>query len=155
MFDQTTNGTYAGNMSGTGTLVLQGGGTFTLTGTNTYSGGTSVLAGTVVGNTTSLQGNILNDAAVVFNQATDGTYAGNMSGSGSLTIQGSGVVTLSGSNSYSGGTSVLAGTLVGNTTSLQGNITNNAAVVFNQASSGTYAGNMSGSGSLTLQGDGV
>ena len=37
-----------------------------LTGTNTYSGGTLVSAGTLQGNTLSLQGAITNNAAVVF-----------------------------------------------------------------------------------------
>ena len=40
-----------------------------------------------------------------------------------------------------------AGILQGNTTSLKGNIVNNAAVTFNQGSAGTYSGAMSGSGS--------
>ena len=44
-----------------------------------------------------------------------------------------------------------AGTLIGNSLSLQGNITNNASVVFNQTGTGTYAGVMSGSGSMTCR----
>jgi autotransporter-associated beta strand protein len=39
-------------------------------------------------------------------------------------------VTLSGTNSYTGGTTVSGGTLTGTTSSLQGNILNNAAVAF-------------------------
>ena len=154
-FNQATAGTYAGVMSGDGSLIKSGSGTLTLSGTNTYSGGTTVSAGRLVGNTTSLQGNIANDAAVEFNQATGGTYAGDMSGTGSLAKSGTGTLTLSGANTYSGGTTVSEGRLVGNTTSLQGNITNNAAVEFNQATGGTYAGDMSGSGSLTKSGSGM
>src|SRR5699024_10439025 len=105
----------------------------------TYSGGTVVSAGTLVGTTTSLQGDILNNALVVFDQATNGTYAGVMSGTGSLTKTGTGNVTLSGANTYSGGTTVSAGTLTGTTLSLQGAILNNAAVVFDQATDGIYA----------------
>ena len=55
---------------------------------------------------------------------------------------------LSGASTYSGGTTVSAGTLQGDTTSLQGNIVNNANVTLDQMFSGTYAGNMSGTGSL-------
>ncbi|MBI2739765.1 MAG: autotransporter-associated beta strand repeat-containing protein [Rhodospirillales bacterium] len=150
--DQATAGTYAGNMSGTGSLTIQGGGTVTLSGTNSYSGGTSVLAGTLIGTTSSLQGAIDNNASVVFSQAANGTYAGNMSGTGGVVLNGAGTVTFLGTNSYSGGTSVLSGVLQGTTTSLQGNILNNASVVFGQSGSGSYAGSMSGTGSLTLLG---
>ena len=155
VFDQATAGAYAGDMSGSGRLTKNGAGTLTLSGSNSYAGGTTVSAGALLGSTTSLQGTIVNNASVVFNQASAGTYAGDMSGSGSLTKTGAGTLTLSGSNSYAGGTMVSAGVLQGNTASLQGAITNNASVVFDQASAGTYAGNMSGSGSLTKSGAGV
>jgi autotransporter-associated beta strand protein len=155
VFDQINNGTYGGNMSGTGLLTKQGTGLLNLTGSNTYSGGTSVNAGTLQGNTTSLQGNVANNAAIVFNQINDGTYGGNMSGTGSLTKQGTGLLNLTGTNTYSGGTSVSAGTLQGNTASIQGNVANNAAVIFNQTTDGTYSGTLSGTGSLTKQGTGL
>ncbi|MCB1076161.1 MAG: autotransporter-associated beta strand repeat-containing protein, partial [Simkania sp.] len=121
----------------------------TLSGANIYSGGTTVSAGTLQGTTTSLQGSIVNDSSVIFNQSTDGTYAGIISGGGSLTKLGSGTVILTGANSYSGGTTVIAGTLQCNSGSLSGDTLNNAAVVFNQTSDGTYADVISGSGSLT------
>jgi len=136
----------AGVLSGTGSLTKIGIGTLTLTGANSYTGGTTVSAGTLAGNTTTLQGNITNNAAVEFAQASDGTYSGNISGSGSLTKTGAGNLTLAGANSYSGGTTISAGTLAGNTTTLQGNITNNAALAFTQEADGTYAGVLSGNG---------
>jgi outer membrane autotransporter protein len=154
-FAQTAAGTYAGNMSGTGSLVKQNGGTLILSGTNTYTGGTTVSGGILQGNTTSLQGNITNNATVTFDQAANGTFAGNMNGTGALRKQGAGTLILSGANTYSGGTNVSAGTLQGDSTSLQRNITNNAAVVFDQNVNGTYTGNMSGAGSLTKQGSGT
>jgi fibronectin-binding autotransporter adhesin len=153
-FSQSTDGTYAGVMSGTGGLTKSGTGNLTLTGTNSYTGGTTVSGGTLTGTTSSLQGNIANNAAVVFNQSTDGTYAGNMSGTGGFTKNGAGNLTLTGTNSYAGGTTINSGTLTGNSASLQGNIVNNAALVFNQASGGTYAGAITGSGSLTKTGAG-
>ena len=154
-FGQAVNSSYAGVISGDGSVTKSGAGTMTLSGTNSYTGGTTVSGGLLQGTTTSLQGNILNNASVTFNQATNGTYAGSMSGTGGLTIQGGGAVTLTGTNSYSGGTSVLGGVLIGNSTSLQGNILNNAAVTFNQTGTGTYGGVMSGTGGMTLQGGGV
>ncbi len=155
VFDQDTNGTYAGVLLGTGGLTKTGYGNVTLTGANRYSGGTTVSGGMLTGNTTSLQGNIVNNSAVVFNQGTDGTYAGIMSGTGGLTKSGAGNLTLSGANSYSGGTTVSGGTLIGTTSSLQGNILNNAALVFDQATTGTYAGVITGTGSLTKTGAGL
>ena len=153
-FDQASDGTYAGVMDGSGSLTKSGAGNLTLSGANTYSGGTTVSAGTLTGTTTSLQGAITNNAAVVVSQDADGTYSGAMTGSGSLTASGTGNLTLSGANTYSGGTTVSAGTLTGSTTSLQGDITNNAAVVFAQDTSGTYAGAISGTGSLSKSGSG-
>ena len=155
VFDQTGTGIYGGNMSGTGGLTKSGTGNVTVQGFNTYSGGTTVSGGTLTGLTFSLQGAITNNAAVVFDQNFNGTYAGNMSGTGSLTKSGTGGVTLSGANSYSGGTTVSDGTLTGTTASLQGAITNNTVVVFDQDTNGTYAGAMSGTGSLTKLGAGL
>ena len=104
-----------GKSGGTGgSLVKVGTGTLTLTGANTYTGGTTVSGGILQGNTLSLQGNILNNAAVVFNQTTAGTYAGNMSGSGGMTLQGGGVLTITGNNLYTGPTTVTGSGLVVN-----------------------------------------
>ncbi len=72
--------TFSGAIGGTGALVKAGSGTLTLTGANSYGGGTTVNAGTLAGTTTSLQGAIANNATVTFDQTTDGTYAGAMSG---------------------------------------------------------------------------
>ncbi len=154
IFDQATTATYAGAMSGSGSLTKSGAGNLTLSGTNSYTGGTTVSAGTLTGNASSLQGNIVNNSAVIFDQAITGTYAGALSGSGSLSKSGVGNLTLSGANSYTGGTTISAGTLTGNTSSLQGSITNNAAVVFDQSDAGTYTSAISGSGSLTKSGAG-
>ena len=149
------SGTYAGNISGAGSLTKDGAGTVILSGANTYSGGTTVSAGSLQGDTTSLQGNIINNGNVTFSQMFSGTYAGNISGTGSVAVSSAGTVTLSGANTYTGGTTVSAGILQGDTTSLQGNITDNANVTFNQSTNGTYAGNISGTGSLTKSGTGT
>jgi autotransporter-associated beta strand protein len=154
-FDQAATGTYSDIMSGSGSLLKTGAGTLTLSGANTYTGGTTVSAGTLVGNTTSLRGDILDNANVMFNQSSSGTYAGILSGTGSLTKIGSGTLTLSGANTYSGGTTVSAGILQGDTTSLQGNILDNARVTFNQTTTGTYAGIISGTGTLFKLGTGT
>jgi autotransporter-associated beta strand protein len=111
-FSTTTNLTYSRNISGSGQLDFGGSGSVTLTGNNAgFTGRFFVGSGSVIGNTTSLQGDIVNDSAVTFDQAGAGTYAGAMSGSGSLTKLGNGAVTLTGANSYSGRTNFNAGTL--------------------------------------------
>ncbi|MDE8602796.1 DUF4347 domain-containing protein [Marinomonas sp. RSW2] len=154
-FSQSSDGTYGGIISGNGSLTKSGSGAVTLTGTNTYTGGTTVSAGTLSGTTSSLVGNITNNSTVEFGQSSDGTYGGIISGNGSLTKSGSGAVTLTGANTYTGGTTVSAGTLSGTTSSLVGHITNNSIVEFGQSSDGTYSGIISGSGSLTKSGSGA
>jgi fibronectin-binding autotransporter adhesin len=148
----TANATFSGEIAGDGGIDKVGAGTVTLTGPNTYEGSTTISSGTLVGSTASLPGAILNNANLVFNQTTNGTFANVISGSGSMAKTGGGTLTLDAENTYSGGTTVSAGTLVGSTTSLQGNIANNAAVIISQSTNGTYAGNMSGSGTLALGG---
>ncbi|KPN04893.1 hypothetical protein AN652_21300, partial [Xanthomonas arboricola pv. pruni] len=109
----------------------------------------------LIGNTTSLQGNIVDNATLVFDQAGDGTFAGNVTGSGTLIKNGAGALTLDGVNAYLGGTTINAGTLIGDTDSLQGNIANAGALVFQQTANGTYAGILSGTGSLLKDGVGT
>ena len=118
-------------------------------------GGTTVSGGILQGTTTSLQGNILNNAAVVFNQAGSGTYAGTMSGSGGLTNQrrrhGDPDRHQQLHRRHDG---------VGRHPARQhaepaGQHPQQRPVVFNQTGSGTYAGVMSGSGGMTLQGGGT
>jgi fibronectin-binding autotransporter adhesin len=150
-----TDTTFSGTMSGSGGLVKLGAGTLTLQGANSYSGGTTVSGGTLLGNTTSLQGNILNDALVVFDQTPDGTYAGSMSGTGALAKLGAGVLTLTGANSYTGGTIINGGSVIGTATSLQGLIMNNASLTFGGADDAMFQGMLAGKGAFTKTGAGT
>ena len=115
-----TNGqtvTFATAIQGAGTsLTLNdslGTGKLILAGSNTYTGGTTVTAGTLQGNATTLQGNFANNAALVFNQTTAGTFSGSITGSGSLAVTGGGQVTVAGADSLgcSGPITVNQGTL--------------------------------------------
>lgn len=136
---------YAGVISGSGGVTKQGSGTLTLTGANNYSGGTTVSAGTLQGSTTSLQGNITNNAAIVFDQASSGAYAGAISGAGSLAKTGAGNVNLTGTHTYTGATTISGGTL-----SVNGSIANSAVTV---NSGGTLGGSGTvGSTSITSGG---
>lgn len=78
----------------TGTLVLGG--------QNTYMGGTIITGGTLVGNTTSLQGDILNNANLVFQQGEDGLFSGALSGTGAAFKRGAGTLMLTGNHAYNG-----------------------------------------------------
>jgi fibronectin-binding autotransporter adhesin len=178
LFTQPTDGTFAGDISGAGTVTKAGAGVLTLTGTNSgHSGTTNLNGGTVsigaaanigTGTLAFNGGTLLTTGALTLaNAATLGanggtvqtnaatTLSGVISGAGALTKTGTANLTLSGANTYAGGTTVAAGTVTGTTTSLQGDIVNNAAVVFDQAGGGTYAGDLSGTGTLTKTGAGA
>jgi len=100
-----------GVLSGVGSLTVAST-PVTLNGANLYSGGTQISSGAfLTGNTISIQGDIVNNGSVTFNQASAGTYSGAMSGSGSLIKSGIGSLTLAGSNISTGNTEVRAGTL--------------------------------------------
>ena len=139
---------------------------FTKTGTSTWTlTGTGaqnwiIQQGTLVGDTNSLQGSqITNNAALTFNQNILGTYAGVISGSGSLTKAGFGQLTLTGNNTYTGGTTVSSGVLMigngGTSGSIVGNIVNNAQLTFNRSDNLTFDGQISGGGAVTKIGAGT
>lgn len=109
----TIGGVIAGTATG-GALVKVGTGTLTLTGTNTYAGGTTISGGTLVGHVNSFgTGAIVDNAALVIDQASDGTLANALSGSGNLSKTGAGVVRYTGDGSaFTGSTQILGGTLL-------------------------------------------
>jgi autotransporter-associated beta strand protein len=142
------NATLSGTVSGPGSLTKTGAGILTLTGNNSYQGGTALNAGTLaVGSNTALgtgaltfadgttlqaatsgltlaNAMVLNGADTVDTQANALTLGGVLSGTGGLTKIGIGALTLSGNSSYSGPTAVNAGTLIVN-----GSIANSAVTV--------------------------
>lgn len=115
VIDRSNNVTLAAAISGAGSLVQQGSGVTTLTGTNSYSGGTTIASGTLAGNTTSFgSGAITDNAALDVDLASGVTdaLANTVSGTGTLTKTGSGTLEMDNSaDSYSGGTLVSAGTM--------------------------------------------
>ncbi|KAF1003677.1 MAG: Adhesin BmaC autotransporter [Luteibacter sp.] len=107
--------TLSQGVTGVGRLGKTGDGMLVLTGSNTYTGGTSVTGGVLQlgagGTTGSVQGAIANDAQVWFNRA-DTVMLGNViSGSGAVRQAGNGTTVLTGSNSYAGSTTVDRGAL--------------------------------------------
>ncbi|HET7267680.1 MAG TPA: autotransporter domain-containing protein [Oleiagrimonas sp.] len=152
------NDTIGGIISGSGNLVKTGHGTLTLDGNNTYTGGTTIASGTLQlgdgGTTGSIIGDVVDNGTLVFNRSDAITFDGAVSGSGVLVQAGTGTLILTGANTWSGGTVIDAGTLKGDSSSLQGAITNNAALVFAQSANGTFDGSLSGTGSVTKTGAG-
>lgn len=90
---------FGGAISGSGLLIQNGSGTTTLTGTNSYSGGTWVAAGRLAGDTAALQGTIRNDAILEFAMAGDGMFGGTLFGAGRIEKTGPGILTFGGDGS--------------------------------------------------------
>jgi autotransporter-associated beta strand protein len=105
-----------GTVSSTEALTKTGAGTLLVTGAVSITGTTTISAGTLqLGNggaAGAISGDIANDGLLVFNRSGSVTMSSKITGSGSVTQQGSGIVTLSNTNnSWSGGTTISAGTL--------------------------------------------
>src|SRR5271166_2880097 len=152
-----------GAISGTGQLTKTGSGALVLIGTNTYSGGTTISAGTLqIGNggtSGSIVGNVADNGTLAFDRSDAVTFSGVISGTGSLVQLGSGTLVLTGNNTYTGGTTISAGTLqIGNggtTGSITGNVTDNGTLAFDRSDAVTFAGAISGTGSLAQLGSGT
>ncbi|WP_367874402.1 autotransporter-associated beta strand repeat-containing protein [Luteolibacter sp. Populi] len=163
-FNRSNDVVYTGVISGSGLVSKLGTGTLTLSGTQSYTGGTNVAAGTLQigsgGSTGSIAGNISNEGTLVFNRSTAFTFGGLITGSGSLAKLGAETLILTGDNTYSGTTTISGGTLqVGNGgsggTLGSGPVANNGALVFNRAGDLSIATGISGTGSLTKLGTGT
>lgn len=153
-------------VSGTGTVTKSRSGTLTVTGDWTHGGLTDISEGTLsIGNggtSGSVSGDIRVNGTLRFNRADALGYAGALSGNGSIVKQGAGPLTLTGAGSFTGSTTVEAGTLaVNNTTgvALDGDVDLNSGTLL--AGSGhlgaavTCAGTLApgnSAGTLTVDG---
>ncbi|MDM0026257.1 autotransporter outer membrane beta-barrel domain-containing protein [Variovorax saccharolyticus] len=184
VFNRSDDLSYGGVIGGTGSLTQQGPGTLTLTGANSYSGGTTI-AGGVLGvgadanlgaasggltfnaGSLRLSGSFDTARPVTLNAGggtidtagTTNAFSGVISGAGALAKAGSGTLVLVANNGYAGGTTIAGGTLQlgngGTSGSVAGDILNNANLVFNRSDTLTYAGIVSGTGSMSQQGPGL
>ena len=139
-------------LSGSGSLVKTGTGELTLSGGNDYSGGTTIIGGTLTADhADSLGTGAVANSGVL--QVGEGELENTLSGSGSLVKTGTGELTLSGDNTYSGGTTIADGTLTADhADSLGTGAIANSGVL--QVGEGELENTLSGSGSLVKTGTG-
>jgi autotransporter-associated beta strand protein len=114
----TING--SGSIGGFSSLTKQGSGTLILdnSGTNTFSGGVNLTAGTLqIGNNDAngnipVSGNITDNGNLAFDQTDSNTVANAISGSGNVSQIGTGTNKLTGANTYTGNTVISSGMLI-------------------------------------------
>ncbi|EAY3206993.1 autotransporter outer membrane beta-barrel domain-containing protein [Salmonella enterica] len=148
-----TGGDFDNAISGSGQVVKSGDDALTLSGNNSYTGGTLISDGTLVASNVEAlgSGDVTNDAVLELN--TGGDFDNAISGSGQVVKSGDETLTLSGANSYTGGTTISGGTLVASNVEAlgSGDITDNATLELN--TSGDFANNIGGTGSVVKSGD--
>lgn len=101
-----TNGYYIAIspvLTGAGNLIKAGAGTLTLTGENTYTGGTTIAAGTLQlgdgGTSGGILGDVSNNGVLAFNRSDAVTFAGTITGTGGVSQIGTGTTTLTNDSS--------------------------------------------------------
>ena len=162
---------FFGTIQGTGGLNVTGPGGLILQGSNTYTGGTSIAAGSTLeiglgGTTGSIVGNIVDNGLLISARHDNVTFGGIISGSGALQLGStgfaSGTVILTGANTYTGATTITEGALqvgaggtVGSIASPTVSVASGAALAFDRSDTLTYAGSISGAGALTQAGTGT
>ena len=159
---------FDGSVGGSGGITKAGGSTLILTGSNTYTGATTVTAGILqLGDGTSghdpvlATSGIVNSSQLRFDYCNDQTVGTPLSGLGTVWQQGNNTLTLTGSNS-TGPVSILSGTLqlgdgtAGNDGSLSApSIINNSSLVYNVGATFSGTSPISGTGSVMKTGPGM
>ena len=150
VMNTSSNQTFNGVISGNGALYQNGSNVTTLAGSNSYTGNTTIGGGTLAINGAGLLGGgnysaaIANNGALVVNTSSNQALGGVISGNGVLYQLGSGVTTLTGANSYTGGTTINAGTL--NIANSAGSATGTGTVTIN---AGTLSSGVGGLGIIS------
>ena len=159
--------TLSGDISGSGAagITKLSAGTAVLSGTNAYTGVTTISAGTLQlgsGGTTGAltgTGTITNDAALIVNRSNAFTQATDLNGqaidgTGSVTQAGAGTTTLSATNTYTGTTTIDSGTLQAGSTQAFGvnSATTVTSTLLLDGNSNTL-GSMDGAGSVVNDND--
>ncbi|KWV58577.1 hypothetical protein AS156_33870 [Bradyrhizobium macuxiense] len=186
-FNSATSGlSVSGVVSGAGSVAVTGTGTIVLSGANTYTGGTTLVGGrlsvssdanlgaassplTFNGGTLQVTGTSFTGTSRTINWGGGGfdiadaannfVVSSSLGGSGGLTKSGAGTLTFTSSNSYTGGTTISAGTLQlgdgGTSGSITGDVTTNGTFAVNRSNTYTFGGTISGSGAFVQSGTGI
>ncbi|UXN58146.1 autotransporter-associated beta strand repeat-containing protein [Phyllobacterium zundukense] len=158
-----TTTTLTGGITGAGGLAKDGAGALVVAGDAVHSGGTTITAGILqVGNgatTGTLAGDVTNNATLAFDRSDALIFAGAVTGTGAVDQTGTGTTILTANSSYSGGTTISAGTLqLGNggaTGSITGDVVDDGTLAFNRSDIHTFGGVISGSGAVNQIGTGT
>lgn len=163
--DDNTLAAVIGDNGGATAIAKTGTGKWVLTGNNANSGTVTISAGTLqVGNggaSGSLgTGNVVDNGTLSFNTSSTLTN-GTITGTGAVTLEGSGTIVLPGNNTYSGATTINAGTLqIGNggasgTLNSGASIVNNGLLIYDSTSTvnlgGLFGGGIGGTGNVLVR----
>ena len=148
-------------ISGTGQLQQIGTGTTIVSADNTFTGPTTISAGTLQLGNAGVTGSlgtsaVVDNSVLAVNHSDTFTLLGKVSGTGQFDQIGTGNTIFTANNTYSGGTTISAGTLQlgdgGTSGSVAGNITDNANLAFNRSDDITFNNVISGTGTVTKLG---
>jgi fibronectin-binding autotransporter adhesin len=143
---------------GSGGVMKTDLGTLILTGANTYTGGTTILDGTLQlgagGASGSIVGDVGNSGSLAFDRSDTMTFTGAISGTGVVNQIGGGTTTLTALNTYTGATTISSGTLAlsgSGSIAASSNVVDNGGLDISGASGGSASiSSLSGSGAVTL-----
>jgi len=134
-------------------------GPVTMTGDNTYSGGTTINCMATLqlgsgGTTGSIMGNVVDNGTLAFDRSNCFTLSGTICGTGGLDVVG-GMLVLAGSNTYQGGTTIACMSTLqlgsgGTTGSITGNVTDSGTLAFDRSDCVTFCGSISGNGGVNI-----
>ncbi len=112
IYDNPTSLSSAVNISGPGVLIKNAAGAATLSGTQTYTGPTTINSGALQFSGTLPPSDIADNGLLTFASSGGQIYNNMISGSGIVSVSASGVLNLSGSNSFAGNITNNSGFLV-------------------------------------------